>query len=408
LLKLDAIQTLGFAALVLAAGYLLRARIPPLARLNIPAPVIGGLMVSIFISVCRVWDYTPLELDTAWQSPLMIAFFTSVGFGASFGLLKRGGPQVGALLAICSVFIVVQNVVGAGLAMLLGQHPLLGVLAGSVTLAGGPATGAAFAPLFEEAGIKAAGTVALASAMAGIVLGGLLGGPLGTWIIEKQKLGKKPGDAATPETAEKVVEDALEGPSSPTPQGEDGEGYALMKTVGVILVAMWLGSVLSAWLKSTGVTLPAYIGAMVVAVVFRNFDEKTKWLKLSQRLIDDVGTVALAFFLVQALMTLKLWELRHLAVPLIVLLVVQTAIVAAATPLLVFRLMGKDYDAAVMGSGFIGFMLGTTANAMANMESLAEKYGPAPRAFLVVPMIGAFFVDVVNNLAITAAVNLLK
>jgi glutamate:Na+ symporter, ESS family len=407
-LKLDAIQTLGFAAIVLAVGYVLRARLRPLARLNIPAPVIGGLLVSVFISICRLWDFTPLELDTTWQSPLMIAFFTTVGFGASFGLLKRGGPQVAMLLAICSVFIVLQNVVGAGLAMLLGQPPLLGVLAGSVTLAGGPATGAAFAPLFEEAGIKAAGTVALAAAMAGIVLGGLLGGPLGTWLIERHRLGKASGGPVPSQPAAQVVEDALEQPTRAAPQGEDAEAYGLMQTVGVILVAMWLGSFLSAWLKSLGVTLPAYIGAMVVAVVFRNVDEKTKWLKLSQRLIDDVGTVALAFFLVQALMTLKLWELRHLALPLMVLLVVQTAIVAAATPFLVFKLMGKDYDAAVMGAGFTGFMLGTTANAMANMESLAEKYGPAPRAFLVVPMVGAFFVDVVNNLAITAAINLLR
>ncbi len=408
MLELDAIQTLGFAAVVLAFGYVARARIGPLARLNIPAPVIGGLLVSVFIAVCRLWDYTPLKLDTTWQSPLMIAFFTTVGFGASFGLLKRGGPQVGALLAICSVFIVVQNVVGAGLAMLLGQHPLLGVLVGSVTLAGGPATGAAFAPLFEEAGIAAAGTVALASAMGGIVLGGLLGGPLGTWLIERHQLGKAGGVAVKSDPAAHVVEEALEQPVRAAPKGEDSEAFGLMQTVGIILVAMWLGSFLSAWLKSIGVTLPAYIGAMVVAVVVRNVDEKTRWLKLSQRLIDDVGTVALAFFLVQALMTLKLWELRHLALPLMVLLVVQTLIVAAATPLLVFKLMGKDYDAAVMGAGFVGFMLGTTANAMANMESLAEKYGVAPRAFLVVPMVGAFFIDVVNNLAITAAINLLK
>ena len=408
MLKLDAIQTLGFAAVVLAIGYFLRARLAPLAKLNIPAPVIGGLLVSLFTAVCRIWDYAPLELDTTWQSPLMIAFFTTVGFGASFGLLKRGGPQVGALLAICSLFIVVQNVVVAGLAMLMGQHPLLGVLAGSVTLAGGPATGAAFAPLFEEAGIPAAGTVALAAAMAGIVLGGLLGGPLATWLIARHKLAKGAGSPADSAPAAHVVEVALEQPQRPAPRGEDSEAFGLMQTVGIILVAMWLGSILSGWLKSRGVTLPAYIGAMIVAVALRNLDEKTKWLKLSQRLIDDVGTVSLAFFLVQALMTLKLWELRHLALPLLVLLGVQTVIVAAATPLLVFRLMGKDYEAAVMGAGFTGFMLGTTANAMANMESLAEKYGPAPRAFLVVPMVGAFFIDVVNNLAITAALNFLR
>ena len=331
MLKLDAIQTLGFAALVLAAGYLLRARIRPLARLNIPAPVIGGLLVSIAISICHVWDVTPLELDTAWQSPLMIAFFTSVGFGASFGLLKRGGPQVGALLAIARSSSCCRTWWARG---------------SRCCSASIRSSACSRAPSRSQVDLRRARPSLRSSkrrefkrrarwrsprrwrASCSVVCSVVRSAP---GLIERQQpRASSPAAAATPETAEKVVEDALENPTSPAPKGEDSEAYALMKTVGVILVAMWLGSVLSAWLKATGVTLPAYIGAMVVAVMLRNVDEKTKWFKLSQRLIDDVGTVALAFFLVQALMTLKLWELRHLAVPLVVLLVVQTIVIVAA------------------------------------------------------------------------------
>jgi ESS family glutamate:Na+ symporter len=338
----------------------------------------------------------------------MIAFFTSVGFGASVGLLKRGGPLVVVFLAASAAFTILQNVLGVGVARLLGQPPLFGVLAGSVTLAGGPATGLAFAPLFEQAGVAGAETIAVAAAMAGIVSGGLLGGPVGTWLIERRlQREQRSGGGHEDLVAQHVVESALPG-SAQAPGNEDREAYALLKATALLLFAMWVGAGISDWLTAMGVILPRYIGAMLAAIVLRNLDEFTGWFGISQAIIDDLGTVALAFFIAIALMTLKLWQLAGLALPLAVMLVVQVVFVALLAPPIIFRLMGRDYDAAVMSSGFIGFMLGTTANAMANMEALSERYGPAPRAFLVVPMVGAFFIDVVNNVVITTFLNIYR
>jgi glutamate:Na+ symporter, ESS family len=406
---INAIHTLAFAGVVLFAGYAIRQRLRWLARLNIPAPVIGGLLVSLIMTIGHFRGQEPFIFDTTWRDPLMIAFFTSVGFGASVGLLRRGGPLVVLFLAASTVFTILQNVLGVIAARLLGQPPLFGVLAGSVTLAGGPATGLAFAPLFERAGVVGAETIAVAAAMAGIVSGGLIGGPVGTWLIE-HRLHRDAATGATmasPAIAQHVVESALPGGSNP-PRGEDREAYALMKATALVLFAMWVGAGISDWLTAQGVVLPRYIGAMLAAIVLRNFDEFTGWLGISQAIIDDLGTVALAFFIVIALMTLKLWQLAGLAVPLAALLIVQIVFIALIAPPVVFRLMGRDYDAAVMASGFIGFMLGTTANAMANMEALTERYGVAPRAFLVVPMVGAFFIDVINNVVITTFLNVYR
>jgi ESS family glutamate:Na+ symporter len=406
---INAIHTLAFAGVVLFAGYAIRQRLRWLARLNIPAPVVGGLLVSLAMTVGHARGQEPFAFDTTLRDPLMIAFFTSVGFGASVGLLRRGGPLVVLFLVASSVFTILQNVLGVAAARLLGQPPLFGVLAGSVTLAGGPATGLAFAPLFEQAGVSGAETIAVASAMAGIVAGGLIGGPVGTWLIEHrlQRGAAAGAPASGVRVAQHVVESSLPGEAN-APGGEDREAYALLKATALLLFAMWVGAGISDWLTAQGAVLPRYIGAMLAAIVLRNVDELTGWLGISQATIDDLGTVALAFFIVIALMTLKLWQLAGLALPLAVLLVVQIVFVAVVAPPVIFRLMGRDYDAAVMSSGFIGFMLGTTANAMANMEALAERYGAAPRAFLVVPMVGAFFIDVVNNVVITAFLNVYR
>jgi ESS family glutamate:Na+ symporter len=288
------------------------------------------------------------------------------------------------------------------------MHPLFGVLNGSVTLTGGPATGLAFAPAFEQAGVPGAATVAIAAAMVGIVSGGLIGGPVGTILIERHQLRKRQGSAThqDPRLATQIVEDQLREPTLIAPADEDKESYALLKALVVILIAMWIGSGVSGWFTRAGITLPAYIGAMLIAAVIRNADDATGLIGLSQRTIDDLGSVALSLFLVLALMTLRLWELAGLALPMVAILVVQVALIAAVCFWPVFRVMGRDYDAAVMGGGLCGFMLGTTANAMANMEALVERYGPAPRAFLVVPMVGAFFIDFVNAVIITVCLNI--
>jgi ESS family glutamate:Na+ symporter len=297
-----------------------------------------------------------------------------------------------------------QNVLGAGVAYLLGEHPLMGVLAGSVTLTGGPATGLAFAPLFESAGVPAAGTLAVSAAMMGIVSGGLIGGPIATYLLDRQPqlLSTRPPAG----TLENLAERQFPEPQPNAPAGEDVEAYGLLKHLVLIVAAVGAGVWVSAGLQSLGWTLPAYIGAMIVAAIVRNLDDLTGLVGMSQRTIDDLGTVALALFLVMALMTLRLWELAGVVVPLIVIVFCQVLMVAAMCLLAIPRLMGRDYDAVVMSGGFCGFMLGTTANAVANMGALVERYGPAPKAYLVVPLVGAFGIDFVNGLLITAALNL--
>jgi len=410
MLNLDLIHTIAFAGIVLFVGYGLCRLIKPLSRSNIPAPVVGGLIVALIILVARHYNFVPFQFDTTLRDPLMIAFFTTIGFGASLSLLKVGGPQVLIFFLIATVAAVLQNVIGALIALPFGLHPLFGVLSGSVTLTGGPATGLAFAPLFEQAGVRGASTIAIAAAMFGIICGGLFGGPVGTFLIDRFKL-KRPRrqKGEMPEViAEQVVEERLPEPKKAAPVGEDQESYVLLKNLVALLVAMWAGSWLSRGFAAVGFTLPAYIGAMFVAAIIRNFDDLTHWIGLSQRTLDDLGHVALSLFLVLALMTLKLWELAGLVLPLFIVLVGQVILIAIFCLWPVFKFMGRDYEAAVMAGGFYGFMMGTTANAMANMKALVDKFGRAPRAFLVVPMVGAFFIDFTNALLITICLNILK
>jgi len=398
-LQLDAVQTLAFAGVTVFLGYGVRRIVPVLGRYNLPPPIIGGLLVALVMLFAHAQGVKLLQFDTTLQSPLMIAFFTSIGLGASVSLLRTGGPQVAVLLVIATIFAVAQNVLGIVVARLFDLPPLFGVLAGSVTLTGGPATGLAFAPLFEQAGISGASSIALAMAMAGIVTGGLVGGPVGTFLIERY--GLKGRDAA---------------PSLPSPASGAGLGggadvpedteRSILKNVVVILVAMWLGAWISRGCAALGLTLPATIGAMLAGGAIRNLDDATGWIGISQSIVENVGAAALALFLVVALMTLELWNLAGLALPLIAILVLQVVLVALVCCWPIFQILGKDYPSAVTVGGFIGFMLGTTANAMAVMRTLAERYGPAPRAFLVAPMVGAFFVDFTNALIITACLNI--
>ncbi|HYN01308.1 MAG TPA: sodium/glutamate symporter [Vicinamibacteria bacterium] len=410
MIQLDFVSTLAAAGLVLFAGYGLQRRVGLLARHNIPAPVVGGLLVALGITLLRASGHQAVTFDTTLQAPLMIAFFTSIGFGASVPLLRSGGPAVAVFLALATAAAVLQNLAGAAVAAGLGVPPLLGVLAGSVTLTGGPATGLAFAPLFEQAGVKGASTLAVASAMVGIVAGGIIGGPIGTFLIERRRL-RPAARAASPTPSAAVTAGdtvlALEPPDPlpPALAGEDPGARALLKGIVSLLAAMAVGSWIGTGFTAAGVTLPAYIGAMLAAAALRNLDDVTGWIRLPHRLLDDLGNAALALFIAMALMTLRLWEIANLALPLAVILAVQVALIAALCFWPTFRLMGRDYDAAVMSSGFCGFMLGTTANAMANMGVLTEKYGPAPRAYLVVPMVGAFFIDFTNAVIITMFLN---
>jgi glutamate:Na+ symporter, ESS family len=403
-IALDLVQTVAFAGVILFAGYGIRRLIPILGRVNIPAPVCGGIPVAAVFAVLYFSGIQPLKFDTTLQVPLQNTFFASIGFAASLGLLRRGGPLVFTFLMLSIVVATLQNVLGAGLAYVLGQHPLMGVLAGSVTMAGGPATGLAFAPSFEQAGVAGAATLAVAAAIAGIVAGGMLGGPVATYLLSRTLRGAAPGGPGSV-TLANVAEQHVPSPPAAAPAGEDVEAYVLVKHLVLLVVAVGIGIWVSASLTRAGATLPAYIGAMLVAAAIRNLDDVTGIFGLSMRVVDDVGNIALSLFLVMALMTLRLWELAGLAVPLMIILVAQVALVAVIAVFVVPRLMGRDYDAAVMAGGFSGFMLGTSANAMANMGALVERYGPAPKAYLVVPLVGAFFIDFANALLITAFLN---
>lgn len=398
MIQLDAVQTLAFGGVVLFAGYALCRLIPVLGRYNIPEPVVGGLVMALIALVAYHFDTTLVAFDTSLQQPLMVAFFTTVGVNASLALLRVSGRQVMVFLALASVFAVLQNLLGISVATAFGLHPLFGVLAGSTTLTGGPATGLAFAPLFEQAGVAGAESIAISSAMAGIICGGVIGGPVITLLIRRFKLRPESGVAGVPGGSGAATLQTDE------PQDDAGREFAALKSIVIILIAMWAGSWVGQGFSALGLTLPAYIGAMLVGALIRNIDDYTGWIGLSVRSTEVIGNVSLAMFLAVALMNLRLWELSGLALPLMVNLALQIVLVVLFC-IPVFRLMGRDYDAAVMGGGFIGFMLGTTANAMAVMRTLVERYGVAPRAFLVAPLVGAFFIDFTNALIITGFLN---
>ncbi|MGH8054554.1 MAG: sodium/glutamate symporter [Stenotrophomonas sp.] len=397
MIQLDAVQTVAFAGLTLFAGYALCRAIPLFRRYNLPEPVVGGLLVALAVWWAHDQQTTLFELDTTLKTPLMVAFFTTLGINASVRLLKVSGKQVMLFLLIASIFAVLQNLIGISVAKLFGLNPMFGVLAGSATLTGGPATGLAFAPLFEKAGLVGAESLAVTAAMAGIICGGLVGGPVITVLMQRFKV-QHPNRKVT--EAEQLAEESVvvRYPS------ESAREFDALKSIVVLLMAMWLGVWVGKGFEGIGLTLPVYIGAMLVGAVIRNIDDYTGWIKLSVPTTDLVGNICLALFLAIALMDLKLWELAGMGLPLLVNLIIQVSVVALfAAP--IYWLMGRDYDAAVMGGGFIGFMLGTTANAMAVMRRLAQRYGPAPRAFLVAPLVGAFFIDFINALIITGFLN---
>jgi len=411
--KLNAVQVLAFACFGLAIGIWLKRKLPLLDRLNIPASIVGGLIFALAALVMRD-RYLNLESDLVLRDILMIAFFTTIGMGASLRLLREGGLQVGWFFAFSAIVVILQNVVGIVSAKLFGINPLVGIVSGSVALAGGPATALAFGASFEQWGVQGAAAVGLASAMFGIVVGGLMGGPVGGGLIRRFNLKSAAVRESALGKAKAVVYagDATETPPSPMEDESEGEHSRLMSTVLLIAVAMGIGtfitSYLDPWLKAHGLALPAYIGAMIAASVIRNLDDYTGWFQFSQHTVDSVGEVALNIFIVMALMTLQLWTLVNLALPLLAMLVLQALLVFLVCRLALFYLMGRDYDAAVMCGGFVGFMMGTTANAMACMGVLTEKYGPAPRAYLVVPLVGAFLIDFANALIITTMANFLR
>ena len=399
------VQTLAAGALALFVGFQLVDRLTVLRRYNIPAPVVGGLIFAIVVLVLRQQSIATITFDTTLQTPLMNAFFTAIGFSASLSLLRAGSGQALIFLALAAFLAVVQSLIGIFSAVLFDQSPLLGVLIGPAALAGGPATALAFSPQFAAAGVPSAETVAIAAAMSGIVLGGLVGGPIATKLLEQHAL--RAGSSVAAGSSNDTADRAADGASLAATDDEEGSARRSLKALTVILLAMAIGSWLSGVMKDAGLTLPGYVGAMIVGALIRNVDDFTGLIGIPHDITDRVGTISLTLFLAVALMNVKLWELTAVAWPLLVNLALQVIVIAFFCWAVVFRAMGRDYDAAVMSGGFTGFMLGTTANAMAVMRTIVEKFGPAPRAFLVAPIVGAFFIDFTNAIIITTFLNLL-
>lgn len=394
-ISLDLYQSVAIAALVYYLGKFITKKVKFFATYCIPAPVIGGMIFALLALVLRVTGVLSVEMDTTLQDVFMTVFFTSVGFTACFRLLKKGGIQVFIFLLVVVALVLMQDVIGVTLARLLNLNPLLGLCTASIPMVGGHATAGSFGPLIERLGVSGASTVAIASATFGLVAGGVIGGPLARRRIDRLHL------APTPEGVAAYREQEQD-----DPKVRHVEVYHFMDAVCVLFLAMGLGTIISNFFTSIGLTFPSYIGAMLSACLLRNLCDLTK-KKLPEREIDVCGNVSLSLFLSMALMGLKLWELSELALPMIILLLAQVIVMSLFAYFVVFNVMGRDYEAAVMTTACCGFGLGATPNAMANMQAVTGEFGPAPKAFFIVPLVGSLFIDFLNSTIITGFINFL-
>lgn len=392
--KLTAVHVLGLAGAGIVIGGGIRRVFPVLDRLSVPRSVLGGLVFALLAWALR-GSVVRFEVDTGLRDLFMVAFFTTIGLGASLRLLKVGGRRVAIFLGASVLGLVAQIVLGAGVSRGMGLPPLFGVIPGAVSLTGGPATALAFGPELEKAGVVGATTVGVASAVFGIVVSGMLGGFVGNYLVRR--------DTLSPTDQERSGEATVQVDAAP---GER-HGTVLVHII-VVGVAMALGSVLGDQFKRWGLTLPAYIGAMLVAGVMRNLDDAFQFAGIDQEKTQEIGDVALELFIVMALLTLQLWQLAALAVPVLVILFGQVILTVVLAWTAVYWTMGRSYTAAVMAGGYCGFMLGTTANAMACMNEIVKKGGPAPQAFFAVGIVGAFLIDFINALLITQAIAILR
>jgi len=411
---------------VLLLGETLVRRFTVLSRFDIPAPVVGGLIVSLVILAANASGLWPVQFamkvsapwwtwlvstEPEWAGapaknvnlPFLVGFFTCIGLNASWDLVRRGSWQVMLFLALSTVLALVQNVVGAGLAKLLDVSPLLGVICGSVTLTGGIGTAMGFAADFENAGLSNAAAAGMAAATFGLVAGGLVGGPVGGGLIRRHGL----RSTASPETH---LEDAGTHASGVFQDLRELAGFGRRALTHLLLLCFCIkaGSWVSYFIQQAGLTFPVYVGAMLVGLVLRNALDLSGVRLIQTEVVDTLASALLGLFLAVALMSLNLIELANAALPMLVILTVQVAVMVAFAWWVTFRVMGRDFDAAVMAAGHCGFGLGATPNAVANMKSLVESFGPAPRAFLVVPIVGAFLIDLTNALNITLFLNLLR
>lgn len=387
-------QTIAVAVVVLMLGNFLKHRIAILERFCIPAPVIGGVIFAIFTCVCYVTGFAEFSFDDILKEVCMVFFFTSVGFQANLKVLKSGGKSLIIFLILVIILIICQNFLAVGLSKALQISPLVGLCTGSIPMIGGHGTAGAFGPVLEDFGVKGASTLCTAAATFGLIAGSIMGGPVGKRLIEKKNLLK----TAIPEDNSLLIEEE-----------KKHERHTSMYPAAVfqLIIAMGIGTIISKLLSMTGMTFPIYIGAMIAAAFMRNIGEYSGQFTIYMGEINDIGGISLSLFLGIAMITLKLWQLADLALPLITLLARQTILMFLFTYFVVFNIMGRDYDAAVLSSGVCGFGMGATPNAMANMQAICERYVPSVKAYLLVPLIGSLFADFLNSLVITFFINFL-
>ncbi|NPT61146.1 sodium/glutamate symporter [Paraburkholderia sp. 5N] len=390
MVSLDTLETLMAASLVLLLGRWILARTPILRAYSIPEPVVGGLLVALLVFALRSALKIDVRFDPGLQVPLMLTFFATIGLNADLAGLKAGGRALIVFLGAVVGLLVMQNVLGIGLAWALGQERILGLLGASVTLSGGHGTGAAWAKVFAERhGLASATEIAIACATFGLILGGLIGGPVARFLITHYGLTPNPESNSADTTG-------FEQPKAVRPITAD----AVIETVALIAVCLAVGSALASWLNGTAFELPAFVCVLFVGVILRNGLAVRGWYQVFEDAAALLGNVSLGLFLAIALMSLRLADLATLALPLLAILVVQAMAMAGYAIFVTFRIMGRNYDAAVLAAGHCGFGLGATPTAIANMQAITGRFGASHLAFLIVPMVGAFFIDIANAIVI--------
>lgn len=393
-IQLDMYQTLAVAVLVLLLGNYLKKKIYFLQKFCIPAPVIGGLIFAIMTCICYVTGIAEFSFDDTLREVCMVFFFTSVGFQANLKVLKSGGKSLIVFLGLVIVLIILQNLTAVGLAKLLNLNPLIGMCTGSIPMVGGHGTAGAFGPVLEDLNIKGATTICTAAATFGLIFGSLIDGPLGKRLIEKHS----PLNTAANEDDSLLVEDEKK---------HERHTNMYADAVFQLILAIGVGTIFTMLLTKTGLTFPIYIGAMLAAALMRNICEYTGIATIHMGEINDLGGISLSLFLGMAMITLRLWELASLALPLVILLAAQVLLIIIFTYVIEFNIMGRDYDAAILVSGTCGFGTGATPNAMANMQAVCDQYVPSIKAYLLIPLVGSLFADFLNSLVITFFINLM-
>ena len=392
-LELDTLPSIIVAISLLFVGQFLVQRIAPLRHYNIPVPVIGGLIFASLMAFLHTQTDIRLQFNTDLKSFFMLAFFATVGLTADLTRLKRGGISLLILLLVVTIYLAIQNMIGASMAYLLDLHPAIGLITGSITLSGGHGTGTAWAERFVEVqNLTGAIELAVASATFGLVIGGLLGGPVSQYLITRHKL--------------QAIESLDQNVSSSEDEAQPIQPHSVLGTLFLIMIAVVLGEMLYNFFKDSAITLPAFIWALFVGVILRNLLGIGQLYRINEKSLDLLSTLALWLVLAFAFMGLKLWELMDLAGPLLLILLVQTLGMAIFAIFVTFRALGANYDAAVMAAGHCGFCMGATPTAIANMQAVTARYGPSPQAYIVVPMIGAFFIDLINALVIQGFLSL--